>query len=252
MGQYTSGAEAVMNRKEIIIWGAFAIIFLCILFFAFHQKATDSAVKKGSEDFYQQAVRKFDPVEYHSQRAYAFDAEHSFKLAAEEYKKLLELKPEDKNLHIHLACVYYKMGKKEQAATEMKEFLKHDPYDRSQWENLGDLYLELADNEMALQAFEESLRINPENAFCSGKVGKLYYQKGEYGSAIRAFEKSLAIDPGAGEYHLELGLCYVAAGDADGAEKQKQILKNLKREDLYVKLSEAMQNENNKGAPPSH
>ena len=241
-----------MNRKEISVWGAFAIIFLCILFLTFHRKAADSRRKKEGEDFYQRAMGKFDPVKYHSQSAYAFEADHSFERAAEEYKKLLELRPDDKALHIHLASVYYKMGKKEQATTEMKEFLKRDPYDRSQWENLGNLYLELADNEMALQAFEASLRINPENAFCSGKVGKLYYQKGEYISAIRAFEKSLDIEPGAGEYHLELGLCYVAAGDADGAEKQKQILKNLKREDLYGKLSDAMQNENNKGAPPSH
>jgi tetratricopeptide (TPR) repeat protein len=206
-----------MNRKEVIIWSAFAIIFLCILYLTVRRRGADSAVKKGSEDFYQQAMRKFDPVEYHSQRAYAFDAEHSFELAT-----------------------YYKMGMKDQAIAEIEEVLRRDPYNWVQRESIGDIYREKGDVDEALRQYEQALGINPENALCNRKIGKLYHQKGEYRSAVMAFKRSVEIDPGFSESHLELGLSYYALGDKEGALAEMKKLEELKRADMASQISEAI------------
>jgi len=229
-----------MNRRELFIWGAFAIIFLCILFLTFHQRAADSRRKKEGEEFYRRAMGKFDPVEYHSQRAYAFDAEHSFKLAAEEYKKLLELKPEDKDLHSHLGATYYKMGMKDQAMAEIEEVLRLDPSNWVQRESLGDIYVEKGDAEEAIRQYERALGINPGNALCNSKLGRLYYTREDYSSAVRAFKRSLEIDPGLGESHLGLGLSYCALGDREGASAEMKKLEDLKKGDMAAQLSEAI------------
>ncbi len=229
-----------MNRREIYIWGAFAALFICILFITFHQRAPESSGGKAGEDFYRRAMGKFNPVEYHSQRAYAFDAEHSFESAVQEYKKLLELRPDDKNLHSHLGAIYYKMGMKDQAIAEIEEVLRRDPYDWTQRESVGDIYLEKGDVDEALRQYEQSLEINPANALCNRKVGKLYYQKGDYNSAVRAFARSVEIDPGFAESHLGLGLSCCALGDKEGALAEVKKLEELKRTAMAAQLSEAI------------
>lgn len=227
-----------MKRKDIFTWGAFAVAFLFVLYLTFHRRPVEPVDAKRDGDFYRNALRGFDPVKYHSQRAYAFEGDHNYARAAEEYKKLLEIKPDDKDLHSHLGETYYKLGKMDEAVAELEEVMRLDPENWVQREAIGDIYSQKGDSDEALRQYERTLRINPNNALCNRKLGKIYYQKGEYRPAVRAFEKSLEIDPGFGEAHLGLGLSYCALGDKEAASSELKKLEELKQPAMATQLSE--------------
>lgn len=240
-----------MERKDIFVWGVFACAFIIAIYLTFHRRPAIPVGAKSGEDFYRNALKGFDPVKYHSQRAYAFEGDHDYARAAEEYKKLLEISPDDKDLHSHMGETYFKMGMFDEAIAEIEEVMRLDPENWVQREAIGDIYNKKGDSDEALRQYERTLGINPDNALCNRKLGRLYYEKGEYRSAVRVFLRSLEIDPGFGEAHLGLGLAYCALGNREGALAELKRLEDLKMTAMAAQLSEAIDKMNLSQAVPN-
>jgi tetratricopeptide (TPR) repeat protein len=239
-----------MKRREIVKWSAFAVAFLFVLYLTLHRRSSGPVDTKGTEDFYRNALKGFDPVKHHTQRAYAFEGDRDYARAAEEYKKLLKIRPDDKDLHSHMGETYYKMGMFDEAIVELEEVMRLDPENWVQREAIGDIYGEKGDSDEALRQYERALRINPDNALCNRKLGRLYYEKGEYRAAVRVLNRSLEIDPGFGEAHLGLGLAYCALGNREGALAEVKRLEGLKMTTMAAQLSEVIDKINVSQASP--
>lgn len=228
-----------MKRRDMLLWGGCAAFFCVAVYAALRIGGWRDAAPPPGEPPLRAPLQGFNPVQYHSQRAFAYEADGSFEHAAEEYLKLIEMNPGDAALHSHLSAVYYKMGKKDKAIEEIKEVLRLDPGDWAQHEALADLYAEEGEFDLARDHYEESLRINPENALCLSKLGRLYYMAKNYDDAVRAYMKSISIDSNLPEARMGLGLCFVATGNIEGARREREALSKMHIE-LASQLADAI------------
>ncbi len=236
-----------MDRRMLLWLGSTLIIF-SIVYVVFYMGGTGLEDKRELDNTSKRALEGFDPVDYHMKRAHAYESEKSFEAAADEYKKLLEINPDDSATHSHLSAIYYKMGDIDKATAEIREVLKRDPENWVQREALANLYYKQGKHDLAIREYEESLRCNPDNALGHSLLGKAYYEKGSYNFAIREYEKSLRVHPDFKEAHLGLGLCYVATGNREGALGEKRKLEGLDK-DLSLQLSEAIKKAEGKLQP---
>jgi len=229
-----------LSTQEKTTWGVSiaALILLGLLSIAVQRAATREEVRE-PEDPYRAQVAKVDPVVYHSQRAYAYEAGGAYSIAAAEYRELLDKSPEDKDLHSHLASVYYKMGEMDKTMEEIKEVIRIDPNNWAQREVLADISYERGDYDGAIAEYEEALRSNPENSLGHSKLGRVYYLRGMYTLAEEQFNKSLEVFSGITEARLGLGLCALARGDIAGAVKQREALEKMKSP-FALQLGEAL------------
>ena len=211
--------------------------FIYMIFFGNGDVSKGGREAKGP---YKRAMEGFDPLKYHTQRAFAYEAKQSYEMAINEYKKIAEIRPEDSVTHSHLASLYYKLGMPDEAIEEVKNVLKIDPDNWVQREALADLYYEQERYDLAIQEYERALQRNPDNALCYTSLGKAYYNLGEYLFARRAYDKSTEIDPLFGEAHLGLGLSCLALGEMKAALEQKRILEKI-NEELAAGLSEKIE-----------
>ena len=220
-----------------------AIVIVFVTFYVIHilsSRRNDADRRKKAEGPYERAMEGFDPKEYHTRRAFAYEAEQSYEKAMKEYEEIVKIHPEDSVTRSHLGAMYYKVGMLDQAIAELEEILKRNPRNWSQRETLANLYCEQGRYDQAIEEYEKSLRINPDNALGHRLLGTAYYEVGSYFFSIAEYKKSMEIDPSAGEAYFGLGLCYIAGGEMKAALEQKRILEKI-NEELAAGLAEKIE-----------
>jgi len=219
-----------------------AIIIVFTTFYVIHilSRRNDAEDKKKAAGPYKRAMEGFDPKEYHTRRAFAYEAGQSYEKALKEYQEIVKIHPEDSVTRSHLGAMYYKVGMLDQAIAELEEILKRNPGNWGQREALANLYCEQGRYAQAIEEYEESLRINPDNALGHRLLGTAYYEVGSYFFSIAEYKKSIEIDPAAGEAYFGLGICYIARGEMKAALEQKRILEKI-NEELAAGLSEKIE-----------
>ncbi len=82
-------------------------------------------------------------------------------MAMNNFKKAIELNPEDSQAHNNLGNVYFKTDDYAAAVKEFKEAVKLDSSNAEAYNNLGSVYGILEDYPQAAKMFAEALKINP-------------------------------------------------------------------------------------------
>lgn len=117
------------------------------------------------------------------------------KLAAGEFKKAIEIKPDYPPAYHNLANVYQSMGKIDEAADYYQKAIKLDPNLWQSYQNLGTICYSQRKFDLAAQYFEKAVSINNADIALHNNLGIIYGALGSIDKAKRQFEIVLQLDP---------------------------------------------------------
>jgi serine/threonine-protein kinase len=152
--------------------------------------------------------------EAHASLAYeAFFYEWDWQLAEREFKRAIELNPNDADAHHGYAHLLMALGRADEAMAETKRALEISPLDLVLNIHLGWHYLYVRQYTSALDQLNKVVEMDTNLAQTYTWLGLTYEQMGNYPAAISAFQRAINLFPG-GSTQAEalLGHAYAVSG----------------------------------------
>lgn len=133
----------------------------------------------------QQAVKK----------AAVLVARGQFAAATEEYRKALELQPNDATVHNTLAICYQRMNNETLARRHYERALELRPTYAEVWNNIGTLEQSRRRFKEAVRAYKRSIGLKPGLATTWKNLGNAYLAQDDVAKAIEAYQEAFRLDP---------------------------------------------------------
>ena len=126
-------------------------------------------------------------------RALAYQRENMLNEAANDYKKVLKLKPDCIKAMINLTSVYIKLKDFKSAAAMNKKAISQNPTSAQEWFKIGVNSTLIKQYQTAIDCFTNVININPNDGLSYYKRGLLNFQIKQPGSACADLEKALQL-----------------------------------------------------------
>ncbi|HXK10079.1 MAG TPA: tetratricopeptide repeat protein [Vicinamibacteria bacterium] len=133
----------------------------------------------------QQAVR----------RASAHVARGRYGAAAEEYRKALDVAPNDASVHNKLGVCYQQLGNDAMARREYDRALEIDPGYAEAWNNVGTLEQARRRFKAAVRAYKKAIDAKPGLATPWKNLGNAYLALDQVQEAFEAYQEAFRLDP---------------------------------------------------------
>jgi tetratricopeptide (TPR) repeat protein len=133
----------------------------------------------------QQAVR----------RAAVHVARFRYAAAADEYRKALEVQPNDPTVHNKLGICYQQLRDDSQARREYERALAIDPGYAEVWNNIGTLEQAKRRFKAAVRAYKKAIETKPGLATPWKNLGSVYLALGRVQEAFEAYQEAFRLDP---------------------------------------------------------
>jgi tetratricopeptide (TPR) repeat protein len=174
-----------------------------------------------------------------------------YREATLEWKKAMDMQPDDPGAHYGLGQTMFATGKVDDAVAQFREALKLDPHSAEAHNGLGTAVGQAGDAQAAIEQyhlalddrpgyaeahnnlgsalsaegkipdaeveFQAALEANPDFAAAHNNLGSLYASEGKEDEAQMEFRKAIAINPGHAPAYNNLGLSLASKGDLDEA-----------------------------------
>jgi tetratricopeptide (TPR) repeat protein len=144
--------------------------------------------------------------------------------AEREFKRAIELNPNQVGARIHYGYYLSQLGRHDEAIGQLKRALDIDPLDFSAHTSLGERLYYARRYDEALEQFRKTLELDP-NWPVSGYLGWVYEEKGMYEEAISEYSKLRSLVGDSPKILSYLGRAYAGAGKRDEAQKMIAELK---------------------------
>lgn len=126
--------------------------------------------------------------------------------AIEEYQKALLIDEGNGDVHHLLGTAYYEKGQLQKAEREYKIALRIYPNFASLYNNLAVIYTEEGKIEKAEELYKKAVELSPEDATFHSNLGVIFSQKGLKKEAEEEFLKALRLNPNEITAHYCLGM----------------------------------------------
>lgn len=153
--------------------------------------------------------------------------------AKQEFRKAIELNPDNANAHNGLGLVFYKLNLFDRALQEYENASALDSNNASAYNGMGNVYYSLKKLDIAETKYKKALSLNDSDAVVHANLGEVYFETDRTDSAYAEFKKALDLNPShAGNERSKQRLSEleekIAAQRAQKEEEKKeQELKNL-------------------------
>jgi tetratricopeptide (TPR) repeat protein len=137
---------------------------------------------------------------------------NQYSAAIPEWRKALELNPEDAKSHNNLGLALAKTGKLDEAIPQYQEALSLDPNFGDAHDNFALALTKKGKVDEAIPHFEKALELNPRDAKAHSNLGGILAEQGSLDKARSHFEKALEVDPDDADAHNNLAVALVKAG----------------------------------------
>lgn len=168
-------------------------------------------------------------VEAHSDLGLAYEANTLFVPAAECYRNVLKLAPDQKQWLYRLGVMQQAIGDVDAALASMRGAAEAFPNTPVIQARLGDLLLAVGEPDAAAVAWEQAIAAEAKQPrqiqWAPSRVGlaRARYDQGRVEEAARLLEEALALDPRYRHAHYLLGLCYLDLGREEEGELQLKL-----------------------------
>ena len=174
--------------------------------------------------------------EIHVERAILHSLTSNLKPAESDYRRALELAPDDEWLYPSLALVLMFDDRLEEARVFLEEHL-----DRFENYYTYYLYAEVVnrlglDRSESLRTkvqslLERSIHLNPAFSLARVRLGNIYATVEDWSKAIPQFQAAIAIDPGDKTPYYELSLIYRRMGNLEKTKEMLTVVRRLNQEE---------------------
>jgi len=130
----------------------------------------------------------------HYNKGVIYVAQGKLDKALDEYKKVLEVTPQDVNTHFGLGEIYYRQEKYEKAAEEFKKCLNLNPAFLDAYYNLGLTLFKLDKFNEAIRYLNKLLKLDFKDAEVHFLLARLYLRIGECVKALNEFKTTLSLN----------------------------------------------------------
>jgi tetratricopeptide (TPR) repeat protein len=156
---------------------------------------------------------------------------HNYDSALVEYKKAVDMAPQQPGTHMHMANAYWLIGKWQSAQTEFKAELTVDPNNCTARWKLANATLEANDsNEEALSELNQSIDRCPTLMQARVDRARALIRLGKQGDAFPDLELAEKDSPSEPTIHFLLAAVYRAQGKSSDAQREMQTYGRLQRE----------------------
>ena len=137
--------------------------------------------------------------------------------ALTEWRKAVELDPQDGRARYHLAFALDKQGQLDEAVGQYQKAVEFDPNNAAAYSNLAVALTREGKLADGIDAYEKSLALDPNNALAEGNLAAALVQAGRTDEAVDHVNKALQLDPELADAHNLLGIIVARAGRLDDA-----------------------------------
>lgn len=144
-----------------------------------------------------------DPTDGHLKKGNEFNEAGQYSEAVEEYKKALELDPDNVDVMVNLGVTYYQQGQFDVAIETYTGAIAISPDDADIHSNLAAAYVQQYDPEgttdtlsLALEQYRKAIELAPDLAEAHYGLGMVYYLLGQTEKAVTALERFQELDNG--------------------------------------------------------
>ena len=118
----------------------------------------------------------------------------NFKIAINQYKKILKTNPNISLVYYNLGLIYEQLEEIETSKKNYEKSIKIDPLFFYSYNNLGILFQKQGYKLKAIENFKKVIKIKPEYVNAYNNLGLVYSSLGEYKEAINNFIQTLKLD----------------------------------------------------------
>jgi len=138
-------------------------------------------------------------------RAWQLAEKGQYEAAIAEWKKALELSPEDAKAHNNLGRALAGKGDFEEAIGHWRKALEVNPKYAEARNNLGTVYYAKRSFRRAIREYNRALKVAPKSATILSNLGTAYFARKKYKQASQAYQEALALDPEVFEHRSTQG-----------------------------------------------
>ncbi|HKZ79700.1 MAG TPA: tetratricopeptide repeat protein [Pyrinomonadaceae bacterium] len=149
--------------------------------------------------------------------------------AEREYKRAIELDPNDPRSHQFYSWFLAEHGREEEAITEAKRAQQLDPISPEQGIYLGQVLLFVRHYDEAIDVLQKTVELDKTFWLSHNFLGRGYEQKGRLPEAIEEFQQAIRLEPAAAENRSILGHADAVSGNKVQALKVINELKELSK-----------------------
>ena len=147
--------------------------------------------------------------------------------AEREYKRAIELNPDNFEPHVYYGWFLAAMGRKDEAIAEAKRGQQADSLSSLAIFNIGAVFVFTREWDQAIPALRRANELDPTYWFGASFLGRAYEHEGKMPEAIAEFQRATELEKDNSEAWSGLGYAYAISGKKAEAQKVLQHLKEM-------------------------
>jgi tetratricopeptide (TPR) repeat protein len=132
-----------------------------------------------------------------------------------EWRKAVEIDPEDGKARYHLAFALDQQGQLNEAVAQYQKAVEFDPNNAAAYSSLAIALTRTGKLADGIGSYKKSLEIDPKNPIAEGNLAAALIEAGRTDEALGHINKALELDPEFADAHNLLGLVLARAGQLD-------------------------------------
>jgi tetratricopeptide (TPR) repeat protein len=179
-----------------------------------------------------------------------------------EYRKVLEINPNEALAHNNLSMVLLLAGRPQDAAAEfqkateinLRRAIEIEPDHAPSYNELGMLLMRTGRVDEAVAQFRKVTELKPDFAPAHCNLGGALAKKGKFDGAVGELNKALALDPAYAPTYYNQGLVFSMRGETEKAitQWQKALEVDPKYVEAHVSLADALYRQGNAAEALAH
>lgn len=153
----------------------------------------------------------------HTNLGIALKSDGKLREAAREFRRALELQPDDAMAHTNLGNVLQLEGKVVEAIQHFQKALEREPASSDLYVNLANALFLRGEIEKAVRTYHRALEITPRDARAHVNLGVVLREQGDVRGALEHFREALRTETEQFEAHFNLGLTLLDSGKIEEA-----------------------------------